>query len=155
MISMIFLVHLINLEADSTPRLLRFQALKMSSNVSFLLDSSNHFELMIYLSCLVVGCSIGIISMKLGFCSDIFDNLLHDFVELRIFCVTLQNQDYFLTLLTQHQGFKFISFFSGLFDLFQAGLASRNLSSLSSSVSLIEVTNQFQGIFDLASEIFK
>ena len=136
MISMIFLVHLINLEADSTPRLLRFQALKMSSNVSFLLDSSNHFELMIYLSCLVVGCSIGIISMKLGFCSDIFDNLLHGFVESRIFLC-----DYFLTFSTQHQGFKF--FFSSLFDLFQAGLASRRLSSLSSSVSLIEVTNQF------------
>ena len=115
MISMIFLVHLINLEADSTPRLLRFQALKMSSNVSFLLDSSNHFELMIYLSCLVVGCSIGIISMKLGFCSDIFHNLM-TLQNQEYFCVTLQNQDYFLTLSTHHQGFKYISFFSGLFD---------------------------------------
>ena len=116
MISMIFLVHLINLEADSTPRLLRFQALKMSSNVSFLLDSSNHFELMIYLSCLVVGCSIGIISMKLGFCSDIFHNLLHDFVESRIFLCDSVESRLFLTLSTHHQGFKYISFFSGLFD---------------------------------------
>ena len=142
MISMIFLVHLINLEADSTPRLLRFQALKMSSNVSFLLDSSNHFELMIYLSCLVVGCSIGIISMKLGFCSDIFDNLLHGFVESRIFLCDFVESRLFFDFFNSTSRLQ-KKFFSSLFDLFQAGLASRRLSSLSSSVSLIEVTNQF------------